>query len=337
MKKNKILITGGSGFIGTNLVKSLLNSKYNKILNVDNLTYASNTEYTLLKSSNYKFIKLNILNKKKLYETLNDFKPNIIFHLAAQTHVDRSISGPNLFINTNFIGTFNLIDSYKKIIEANKSIFTNKCKFIHLSTDEVYGDHVSLMIPKSKESSILNPSSPYSASKASAEHLVMAWIRTFNFPGIICRISNNYGPFQHTEKFIPKVIKNCLQRKKIPIYGSGLQSRNWIHVSDTVEALIKVMKHSKIDKTYNISSDTVLKNIDIVKIIYKLINKKIYKNKIIKLENLISHIDDRLGHDFLYYIDSSKIKKELLWKPKIELKKGLESTINWYLMNYKKY
>ncbi len=319
----KILVTGGLGFIGSNLIKLLLRKK-NKVTNIDKVTYASNFYNTkeISNSANYKFIKCDLNNKKKLKQIINRVRPNVIFNLAAETHVDRSIDGPKNFIESNIIGTFNLLE----IIRTLK----NKIKLIHISTDEVYGD---VLKGRSKEDDAYKPSSPYSASKAASDHLVNSYIRTYNIPAIITNCSNNYGPRQHPEKLIPKLIYNILNNKKLPIYGKGKNSREWIYVDDHCEALIKVSKNGKIGEFYNIGSNYNIDNLTVVKKLLLVAKKKIKIGELVK----IKFVKDRPGHDVRYAIDSSKIKNKLKWKPQINFQKGLEKTFDWYFNNQKYY
>tara|TARA_Y100000591_G_scaffold179382_1_gene154886 strand:+ start:4406 stop:5419 length:1014 start_codon:yes stop_codon:yes gene_type:complete len=319
----KILVTGGLGFIGSNLIKLLIKKK-NKVINIDKVTYASNFYNTkeFLKNQNYKFVKCDLNNKKKLRQIISNFKPNVIFNLAAETHVDRSIDGPKNFISSNIIGTFNLLEIIRTL--------RNKTKLIHISTDEVYGD---VLTGRSKEEDSYKPSSPYSASKASSDHLVYSYIRTFNIPAIVTNCSNNYGPRQHPEKLIPKLIYNILNNKELPIYGKGKNSREWIYVDDHCEALIKVSKVGKLGEFYNIGSNYNLDNITVVKKLLHVAKKKIKIGNKVK----IIFVKDRPGHDMRYAIDSSKIKNKLKWKPKINFLNGLEKTFKWYFDNQKYY
>jgi len=314
----KVIVTGGSGFIGSNLVKFLLKKNY-FVINIDKLSYSANP-YNLInikKNKNYKYYKLDINNKKKIYKILKKYNPNGIFNLAAETHVDRSIDNPTDFINSNILGVFNLLEALKKYIKKNKK----KIKLIHISTDEVYGD-----VDKSKrtdEKFSYNPSSPYSASKASADHLVKSFVRTFKIPAIISNCCNNYGPNQFPEKLIPKLIFNIINNKPLPIYGKGKNSREWIHVNDHCEALLKIFNKGKIGESYNVGTNQNVMNIEIAR---KLL--KIYKSK-----SKIKYVKDRPGHDFRYALNSKKIRKKLKWKPKINLNKGLKNTFMWYLSN----
>tara|TARA_B100000963_G_scaffold340471_1_gene339171 strand:- start:966 stop:1991 length:1026 start_codon:yes stop_codon:yes gene_type:complete len=320
--KKKILITGGLGFIGSNLIKYFLKKNY-FVINIDKISYASNF-YNLKKYKNYKnykFFKCDIGNKLKINKILNQYKPAAIFNLAAETHVDRSIDGPENFIQSNIVGTFNLLEAFKKYYKKNKKI-----KFIHISTDEVYGD---ILKGRSKENDTYKPSSPYAASKASSDHLVFSYLKTYNLPLIITNCSNNYGPNQHPEKLIPKLIYNILNNLSLPIYGNGKNSREWIFVDDHCEALFCVFKKGKIGETYNIGSGTNLNNIQIAKHLIEIGKKEISIGKNVK----IKYIKDRPGHDSRYAINSSKIKNKLLWKTKIKIKKGLQNTFKWYLNN----
>tara|TARA_B100002052_G_scaffold298469_1_gene332041 strand:+ start:1421 stop:2434 length:1014 start_codon:yes stop_codon:yes gene_type:complete len=320
---NKILVTGGLGFIGSNLIKLLIKKKY-KVLNIDKTTYASNFYNTkdFSKNKNYKFIKCDINNIKKLKQIINKFKPNVVFNLAAETHVDRSIDGPRNFINSNIIGIFNLLE----IIRT----FKNKIKLIHVSTDEVYGD---VLKGRSKEDDAYKPSSPYSASKASSDHLVYSYIRTYKIPAMVTNCSNNYGPRQHPEKLIPKLIYNILNNKSLPIYGKGKNSREWLYVDDHCEALIKVCKTGKLGEFYNIGSNYNIDNLTVVNKLLLIAKKKFKPGKKVK----INFVKDRPGHDMRYAIDSSKIKIKLKWKPKTNFMKGLEKTFEWYFNNQKYY
>ncbi len=320
--KKKILITGGLGFIGSNLIKYFLKKNY-FVINIDKISYASNF-YNLKKYKNYKnykFFKCDIGNKLKINKILNQYKPAAIFNLAAETHVDRSIDRPENFIQSNIVGTFNLLEAFKKYYKKNKKI-----KFIHISTDEVYGD---ILKGRSKENDTYKPSSPYAASKASSDHLVFSYLKTYNLPLIITNCSNNYGPNQHPEKLIPKLIYNILNNLSLPIYGNGRNSREWIFVDDHCEALFCVFKKGKIGETYNIGSGTNLNNIQIAKHLIEIGKKEISIGKNVK----IKYIKDRPGHDSRYAINSSKIKNKLLWKTKIKIKKGLQNTFKWYLNN----
>ena len=314
----KVIVTGGSGFIGSNLVKFLLKKNY-FVINIDKLSYSANP-YNLInikKNKNYKYYKLDINNKKKIYKILKKYNPNGIFNLAAETHVDRSIDNPTDFINSNILGVFNLLEALKKYVKKNKK----KIKLIHISTDEVYGD-----VDKSKrtdEKFSYNPSSPYSASKASADHLVKSFVRTFKIPAIISNCCNNYGPNQFPEKLVPKLIFNIINNKPLPIYGKGKNSREWIHVNDHCEALLKIFNKGKIGESYNVGTNQNVMNIEIAR---KLL--KIYKSK-----SKIKYVKDRPGHDFRYALNSKKIRKKLKWKPKINLNKGLKNTFMWYLSN----
>ena len=318
----KIIVTGGLGFIGSNLIRMLLNKNY-YVINIDKVSYASNF-YNLKEvssSRNYKFIKTDITNKKSIKKILNFFKPTCLFNLAAETHVDRSIEGPQNFIQSNILGTFNLLECFREFFKLNKN-----SKFIHISTDEVFGD---ILKGRSKESDPYLPSSPYAASKASSDHLVYSYIRTYKIPAIITNCSNNYGPRQHPEKLIPKLIYNATKNKPLTIYGKGKNSREWIYVDDHCEAIIKIFEKGKIGNFYNIGSNFNINNLKVTKMLLRCLKKKIRIGKKVK----IKFVKDRPGHDLRYAINSKKIIKELGWKPKTTFIKGLEKTIDWYLEN----
>ena len=318
-----MIVTGGSGFIGSNLVNFLMQKKY-FVINIDKLTYSSN-RYDEKKRNKkfYKHYRIDINNKKKILEIIKKNSPKAIFNLAAETHVDRSIDGPKAFIDTNINGTFNLLEAIRNLKKRKKD-----CKLIHISTDEVYGDIKGNL--RSDENFKYEPSSPYSASKASADHLVKSYIRTFKLNAVISNCCNNYGPYQFPEKLIPKMISNIFNNKDLPIYAKGKNSREWIHVRDHCDALYLLFKKGKSGESYNVGSGKNLRNIDLVK---KLI--KICKSSNIKIgrKTVIKFVKDRPGHDFRYALNSKKIFNKLKWKPRINFEKGLKETINWYYNN----
>ena len=321
----KIIVTGGSGFIGSNLVDYLIKKKY-FVINLDKLTYASNRYLNKIRSKkNYKLIKVDISNKKKIVEILKKYKPNVIFNLAAETHVDRSIDGPVNFIQANINGTFGLLESLRYL--RKKGIYP---KLIHVSTDEVYGD--IKVGAKSDEKHSYNPSSPYSASKASSNHLVNSYIKTYKINAIITNCCNNYGPYQFPEKLIPKMISNIFNNKELPVYAKGKNTREWIHVNDHCEALFKLYLKGKNGECYNVGSGINLKNIDLVKKILKICKKINIK---IGSKTKVRFVKDRPGHDFRYSLNNNKIYKQLKWRPKIKFEIGLKETIVWYLNNKK--
>tara|TARA_Y100000590_G_scaffold397757_1_gene479517 strand:- start:1146 stop:2162 length:1017 start_codon:yes stop_codon:yes gene_type:complete len=316
----RVLVTGGAGFIGSNLVRYLLKKKY-FVINIDKLSYSANPYNlkNLKKNKNYIFCKVDLNNKKKITKILKKYKPQGVFNLAAETHVDRSIDEPKNFIYSNILGTYNLLEA---ILYCNKKI-----KIVHVSTDEVYGDVIK---GRSDENFPYNPSSPYSSSKASADHLIKAYIRTYKINAIISNCCNNYGPNQFPEKLIPKLIYNIVNNKPLPIYARGKNSREWMHVQDHCEALLLIYLKGKIGESYNIGSGNNLMNIDIAK---KLI--KIAKNKFEKLGKKvkIKFVKDRPGHDFRYALNNRKIFKKLGWKTRIPLSIGLAETFDWYQNN----
>ena len=316
----KVIVTGGAGFIGSNLVKYLLKKKY-FVINIDKLSYSANPYNikNLNKNKNYVFIKVDLNNKKKITQILKKYKPNGIFNLAAETHVDRSIDSAKNFIFSNILGTYNLLEAilaYKK-----------KIKLVHVSTDEVYGD---ITKGRSNEKFPYNPSSPYASSKASADHLIKAYIRTYKIKAVISNCCNNYGPNQFPEKLIPKLIFNIINGKPLPIYAKGKNSREWMHVQDHCEALFSIYLKGKIGESYNVGSNQNLNNIDIAKKLIKIAKSRLLKiNKKVK----IKFVKDRPGHDFRYALNSKKIFNKFAWKAKIPLDLGLVQTFNWYLNN----
>ena len=322
----KVIVTGGLGFIGSNLIEYLIGKNY-FVINIDKSSYSANP-YNLkhLKKKKYAFYKIDIGNKKKLYQILKKYRPIGIFNLAAETHVDRSIDDSKNFIKSNIIGVYNILEVLRKI-KKEKRI---NIKLLHVSTDEVYGDLKSSQ--NASESFNYNPSSPYSASKASADQLIKAYIRTYGIKSTIVNSCNNYGPNQFPEKFIPKIIFNLLNNKSIPVYGKGNNLREWIYVKDNCEALYRIFKKGKIGENYNVGSGIRLRNIDLVKLILSIAKKNDIS---LKNKNKILYVKDRPGHDKRYALNSNKIKKKLGWKHKTSLKKGLSHTIEWYLKNKK--
>ena len=320
-----IIVTGGLGFIGSNLIELLIKKNY-FVINIDKVTYSSNFYNTeeFKNNKKYKFIKCDI-NNKKIEEIFNKYKPIGIFNLAAETHVDRSIDSPKSFIDSNILGVFNILEIFRKFSKKNK-----KTRLIHISTDEVFGD---ILYGRSDENYPYKPSSPYAASKASSDHLVSSYVRTYNIPAIVTNCSNNYGPKQHPEKLIPKLIYNIFTDKELPIYGNGTNSREWIYVQDHCEALIKIFEKGKIGNFYNIGSNKNQTNLEICEKLINISNKNITLGKNVK----IKFIKDRPGHDIRYALNSSKLKKELKWKPKISLSEGIKKTFQWYFYNKKYY
>jgi dTDP-glucose 4,6-dehydratase len=336
-KKKKILITGGAGFIGSALVRFLINETEHQVFVLDKLTYVSNLQSLKAVSGNlrYKFVEGDISDKKLVSKLFKDFQPNVVMHLAAESHVDRSIDQPADFIQTNVIGTLVLLMCAREYCNnQNKKNFL----FHHISTDEVYGslNKTGFFTEQSK----YDPSSPYSASKASSDHLVRAWHRTYSLPVVITNCSNNYGSHQFPEKLIPLTILNALDRKALPVYGDGQNIRDWLYVEDHVRALYKVVSEGKIGETYNIGGFNEKTNIDVVNLICEILDellpphsqdKKI--NYIQSYKDLITFVPDRPGHDLRYAIDASKIQKELDWAPEESFKSGIKKTIKWYINN----
>ena len=316
----RFIVTGGYGFIGSNLIRILLKKKH-KVLNVDKLTYAAR-KYNLkdINKKNYKFKKIDINNQKEVLKIIKKFKPNGIFNLAAETHVDRSIDDSFQFVKNNILGVYNLLEAIKK--------FNRKIRLIHISTDEVYGD--ILGTKRSNENFPYFPSSPYSATKASADHLVLSFVRTYNIDALVTNCSNNYGPRQFPEKLIPKMIYNILNNKPLPIYSRGKNTREWIYVEDHCEALLKLFFKGKSGERYNIGSGINCNNTFLVKkILYVFKRKKIKFGKKVK----IKYVKDRPGHDFRYALNSNKIKRKINWKPKTYLSDGISKTVDWYINN----
>ena len=316
----RFIVTGGYGFIGSNLIIMLLKKKF-KVLNIDNLSYAAQ-KYNLkdIDKKNYKFKKIDINNKKQIIRVLKKFKPHGIFNLAADTHVDRSIDKSYNFIKNNILGVYNLLEAIKQ--------YRKRVRLVHISTDEVYGD--ILGTKRSSETFPYAPSSPYSASKASSDHLVYAYVRTHNLDAVISNCSNNYGPRQFPEKLIPKMIYNILHNKPLPVYAKGKNSREWIYVDDHCDALLKLFFKGKTGHKYNIGSNINCSNLDIIKLILKTLRKK---NISVGSKVKVKFVKDRPGHDFRYALNSKKIKKTLKWKPKINLSKGISKTVEWYINN----
>ena len=337
----KVIVTGGCGFIGSALIRNLLKNTNAKIFNFDKMGLVSDSQSinNLLDSDpeyqkRYEFFKLNLENYTKLFEIFNDISPYIVFHLAAESHVDRSISGPAEFIKTNIIGTFNLLQQSKRYFDNLSNQDKDKFRFHHISTDEVYGD-LETKDDLFKETTPYAPSSPYSASKASSDHLVRSWGRTYDLPIIVTNCSNNYGPFHNPEKLIPNSILNAIHGNPITIYGKGDQIRDWLYVDDHAEALAKVITNSEVGETYNIGGNNEKTNIEVVQKICEIL-EELSPNKPNSIRNysdLITFIDDRPGHDKRYAIDSSKIQNDLGWIPKESFESGLHKTIEWYLRN----
>ena len=320
----KVIITGGNGFIGSNLVNFLLKRKF-FIINIDKNSY-SRKSFLLknIKSKYYRFYKLDI-NSEKIFKIMVKYKPAAIFNLAAETHVDRSIDSPKEFINSNIVGTFNILEQIKNY----KKKYKKKIRLIHISTDEVYGDLKKGF--RSNEKSPYQPSSPYSASKASADHLVKAYTRTFNIDAVISNCCNNFGPGQFPEKLIPTLIFNILNNKPLPIYGKGINSREWIYVEDHCKGLLNIYKKGKTGESYNIGTGTNFNNLNLTKLLLKIVKEtKIEIGKKVK----IKFVKDRPGHDLRYALDSKKITKISKWRPLKDFETGLKETFNWYYRNY---
>ena len=332
----KILVTGGAGFIGSAVVRMLISDTSHSVVNVDKLTYAGNLDslVSIESSPNYIFVQADICDRNALTEIFNNHKPDAIMHLAAESHVDRSIDSAGEFIQTNIIGTYVLLEVAKsywlQLDEPKKSAF----RFHHISTDEVFGDLESEE-GFFRENTSYAPSSPYSASKAGSDHLVRAWGRTFGLPVLVTNCSNNYGPFHFPEKLIPLVIINALQGKPLPVYGAGTQIRDWLYVDDHACALLAVLTRGEIGETYNIGGHCEKKNIDVVRTICSLLDElsPTQLEGVDKYEELITFVADRPGHDLRYAIDATKIEEELGWRPQETFDSGLRKTVQWYLKN----
>lgn len=340
MKNNmKILVTGGAGFIGSAVVRHIITNTRDSVVNLDKLTYAGNLESlkSIDSSDRYKFEQVDICNREELDRVFKSHKPDAVMHLAAESHVDRSITGPAEFIQTNILGTYNLLEAAREywntLNEGDKKSF----RFHHISTDEVYGDlpHPDEQegeLPLFTEETSYAPSSPYSASKASSDHLVRAWLRTYGFPTIVTNCSNNYGPYHFPEKLIPLVILNALEGKDLPIYGKGDQIRDWLYVEDHARALYKVVTQGIVGETYNIGGHNEKQNLEVVQTICEILDTLVPKTA--KYAEQITYVTDRPGHDRRYAIDSSKMSEELNWTPLETFETGLRKTIEWYLANH---
>ena len=329
-----ILVTGGAGFIGSAVIRHIINNTDNEVCNIDKLTYAGNLEslVDIDQNARYQFQQLDICNAQALEDVFNRFKPDLVMHLAAESHVDRSIDGPAEFITTNIVGTYTLLEVARQYWQGLRETDKSRFRFHHISTDEVYGDLAetdALFV----ESTPYAPSSPYSASKASADHLVRAWGRTYGLPIIITNCSNNYGPYHFPEKLIPLVILNALDNSALPIYGKGDQIRDWLFVEDHARALYKVVTEGKVGETYNIGGHNEKQNIEVVSIICQILDRKQPRADGAKYESLIRFVKDRPGHDLRYAIDASKMANELGWTPIETFESGIEKTITWYLEN----
>jgi len=339
-----ILVTGGAGFIGSAVIRHIINETEDKVINVDKLTYAGNLESLkdIADSFRYSFEQVDICDAGEIKRVFKQYQPDIIMHLAAESHVDRSIDGPGEFIQTNIVGTYTLLDQarhyWSQLEEQKKSVF----RFHHISTDEVYGDlphpedDSGTDLPLFTETTSYAPSSPYSASKASSDHLVRAWQRTYGLPTLITNCSNNYGPYHFPEKLIPLIILNALEGKPLPVYGKGNQIRDWLYVEDHARALVLVATEGEIAETYNIGGHNEKQNIEVVNTICDLLDELVPERPagIKKYNELITYVQDRAGHDLRYAIDASKIQKQLGWEPQESFESGIRKTVQWYLANH---
>lgn len=330
----KYLITGGAGFIGSAVIRYIINHTQDEVLNIDKLTYAGNLESLIEVENNmrYSFQQIDICDTATLEQVVAGFQPDIVMHLAAESHVDRSIDGPAAFIQTNIVGTYTLLEVIRKYWMALDSDKKADFRFHHISTDEVYGD-LEGTTDLFTETTPYAPSSPYSASKASSDHLVRAWYRTYGLPTIVTNCSNNYGPYHFPEKLIPLVILNALEGKALPVYGNGQQIRDWLYVEDHARALYCVASQGKVGETYNIGGHNEKQNIEVVKTICALLDELRPRADQTAYASLITYVTDRPGHDLRYAIDATKIAKELNWKPQETFETGIRKTVEWYLNN----
>ena len=341
MKKKTILITGGAGFIGSAVIRYLIEKTDHKVINLDSLTYAGNLESLGLAfdSTRYHFEKADICDENAVAHILEHYQPDALMHLAAESHVDRSIENPDTFIQTNIVGTYTLLKTAFHYWDGLEKEKKQGFRFHHVSTDEVYGDLDNIGSDKLfTEETSYKPSSPYSASKASSDHLVRSWHRTYGLPILLTNCSNNYGPYQFPEKLIPHMLLNALEGKDLPVYGDGQQIRDWLYVEDHAEALYAVLMRGAVGETYNIGGHNEIKNIDVVETLCDLLEELIPDKKVSGITHyreLITFVKDRPGHDLRYAIDASKIKNKLGWEPRQTFETGLRETVKWYLNNEK--
>ncbi len=322
----RVLVTGGAGFIGSALVRHLLRDRSAEVCTIDKLTYSGSSDNLADVAGNaaHRFEQIDICDAPKLRSTIFDFAPDAIMHLAAETHVDRSIDGPGAFVQTNIVGTYNLLEAAREYARSKGDGF----RFLHVSTDEVYGSLGTTGL--FTETSPYKPSSPYSASKAAADHLVRAWFATYRLPVLVTNCSNNYGPYQFPEKLIPLTILKALQGQPIPVYGDGLQIRDWLHVADHVSGLLRVLETGIPGRTYNIGGDCEKTNLTVVETILRAVARRTGRDEA-EVLNLIRFVTDRPGHDRRYAIDASRMREELRWRPEMEFAAGIDDTVAWYL------
>jgi len=334
--QRKVLVTGGAGFIGSAVIRHLLQATAYRVVNVDKLTYAGNLESLSLvsESSRYHFEQVEICNAEEMTRVFAQYQPDVVMHLAAESHVDRSIDGPAAFIQTNIVGTFTLLEIARAYWQGLGRDRQASFRFHHISTDEVYGD-LHGVDDLFTEETAYDPSSPYSASKASSDHLVRSWHRTYGLPVLLTNCSNNYGPYHFPEKLIPLMILNALEGKSLPVYGDGQQIRDWLYVADRARALVHVAEHGVIGKSYNIGGHNEKTNLEVVETICELLEELApnKKKNVSSYSDLITFVEDRPGHDLRYAIDAGKIERELGWKPQETFETGLRKTVQWYLDN----